>query len=383
LSLSKFIIFLFAIEFLDELICGLVNAAWPLIRQDLSLNYIQVGIILSLPSIVGNCIEPFLGILSETGHRRFIVLAGGVAFALALFLTSVSPGFAILLTSFILFYPASGAFVSLSQATLMDLEPDKREVNMAKWTFCGSAGVVGGPLLLSGFLCVNGTWRHAFIILAIASAIILSFVWRFPYEKSHRERLSFGSGFKTAIQCLFKKTVLRWLILLEFSDLMLDVLMAYLALYFVDVVGQNPGYAALAVAIWSTVGLLGDLLIIPFLKKVMGLVYLRWSAFIELILYPIFLLFPWFWAKLIVLGLLGFFNAGWYSILKARLYSTMPERSGLILTVNNISGIAGAVIPFAVGVAAQYFGLSFSMWLLLLGPMALLIGIPFEKREID
>ena len=94
-------------------------------------------------------------------------------------------------------------------------------------------------------------------------------------------------------------------------------------------------------------------------------------------------LFPWFWAKLVVLGFLGFFNAGWYSILKAQLYSTMPERSGLAITVNNISGIAGAVIPFSLGVVAQYFGLSLSMWLLLLGPIALIIGIPLEKPIKD
>lgn len=36
---------------------------------------------------------------------------------------------------------------------------------------------------------------------------------------------------------LRQKEVLRWLVLLEFSDLMLDVLLGFLALYFVDVAG--------------------------------------------------------------------------------------------------------------------------------------------------
>ena len=38
-----------------------------------------------------------------------------------------------------------------------------------------------------------------------------------------------------AFAALKDKTVLRWLILLEFSDLMLDMLYGFLALYFVDV----------------------------------------------------------------------------------------------------------------------------------------------------
>jgi len=40
-------------------------------------------------------------------------LGGGVAFAIALLLISFSHNFPLLLTAFVLFYPASGAFVSL------------------------------------------------------------------------------------------------------------------------------------------------------------------------------------------------------------------------------------------------------------------------------
>jgi hypothetical protein len=32
------------IEFIDELIFGVTDAAWPLIRTDLHLNYIQIGL---------------------------------------------------------------------------------------------------------------------------------------------------------------------------------------------------------------------------------------------------------------------------------------------------------------------------------------------------
>ena len=63
-----------------------------------------------------------------------LVLGGGLCFALALALAAVAPSFWTLLVAFSLLYPASGAFVSLSQAALMDLEPDRREHNMARWT---------------------------------------------------------------------------------------------------------------------------------------------------------------------------------------------------------------------------------------------------------
>ena len=40
------------IEFLDELVFGVNQAAWPLIRTDLRLSYLQIGLLLSVPGIV-------------------------------------------------------------------------------------------------------------------------------------------------------------------------------------------------------------------------------------------------------------------------------------------------------------------------------------------
>ena len=109
---------------------------------------------------------------------------------------------------------------------------------------------------------------------------------------------SFKTGLVDALRALRRPEVLRWLTLLQFSDLMLDVLLGFLALYFVDVAGVTPTQAGMAVAVWTGVGLLGDLLLIPLLERVRGLSYLRVSTVIELLLFPAFLLVPGFWAKL-------------------------------------------------------------------------------------
>jgi MFS transporter, FSR family, fosmidomycin resistance protein len=178
------------------------------------------------------------------------------------------------------------------------------------------------------------------------------------------------------LSALRRKEVLRWLTLLECSNLMLDILLGYLALYFVDVVGVTEAEAGIAVAIWTVVGLLGDLLLIPLLERVRGLDYLRVSAVLELFLFTAFLLVPTMWLKLVILGALGFFNSGWYSILQGQLYSSMPGQSGAVLAVNNVFGIVGSSIPLLIGLLAEGFGLGGAMWFLLIGPLALLIGLP-------
>ena len=384
-TLTRFVLILLLIEFLDEFVFGAREAAWPLIRDDLGLTYAQIGLFLTVPALVANVIEPFLAILGDVWRRRVIVLGGGLAFTLALALTAASQTPAVLLLAFILLYPASGAFVSLSQATLMDLDEPRREHNMARWTLAGSVGVVLGPLALGLGLMLGVGWRGVMAAMAGLSFALLMLSLPMPFHGGHTgARLSVaavGRGLLDAVRALKRRVVLRWLILLEFSDLMLDVLLGLLALYLVDVGGATPQQASLGVAVWVGVGLVGDFALIPLLERVRGLRYLRLSALISLALFPLMLLAPEFWQKVVLLGLIGFFNAGWYAILQAQLYATLPGQSGTALAVKNLSGIVASVIPLALGLVAQRWGLNAAMWLLLAGPLALVIGLIGERTE--
>jgi FSR family fosmidomycin resistance protein-like MFS transporter len=175
--------------------------------------------------------------------------------------------------------------------------------------------------------------------------------------------------------------VLRWLVLLQLGDFTYDILRGFLALYFVDVVGVAGGRVAFAVAAWSGSGLAGDLLLIPLLERVRGLKYLRRSALVMLLLLPAFLAAPNVAVKLVLAGLIGVCNTGWYSILKAQLYSALPARSGAALALANVTGFAGSLIPLALGVFAERFGLSAAMWLLLVSPAALFAALPRGTKD--
>ena len=321
-----------------------------------------------------------LGILGDVWHRRKLILGGGAMFAASMVVVALSSGFPVLLIAFILASPASGAFVSLSQASLMDRDPPRRELNMARWTFAGSVGVVAGALGVALAVAMGLGWRGLFGGFAGLTVLTIAAARGVPLggvtEVEHGVAGRFKQGIGNAFGHLRRRSVLRWLVLLEFSDLMLDGLHGYLALYFVDVAGVSPANAALGVATWIGFGLLGDLLLIPLLSRVRGLAYLRFSALAELLLFPVFLVAPGLWAKLAVVALLGLGNAGWYAVLRAQLYSSMPGRSGTVLAVSKVSGLAGSLVPLGIGLAAGAWGLGTAMWLLLAGPVALLIGIP-------
>jgi FSR family fosmidomycin resistance protein-like MFS transporter len=268
----------------------------------------------------------------------------------------------------------------------MDLDPARREHNMARWTFAGSVGVVLGPLALGVGVSLALGWRGVMGLMAGLSLALVLLGFTMPYPGGDPEaRFSVRTVFKgvrDAVLSVRRPGVLRWLVLLQFSDLMLDVLLGFLALYLVDVGAATPAQASLAVAVWTGVGLLGDFALIPLLERVRGLRYLRVSALLELALFPAMLLAPEFWQKLVLLGLIGLFNAGWYAILQAQLYAALPGQSGTALAVKNVSGMVGALIPLTLGLVAQRWGLDVAMWLLLAGPIALVIGLAGQRSEV-
>ena len=309
------------------------------------------------------------------------MVAGGCGFALSVLALAAAPRFAVLVAALALLYPSSGAFVSLSQATLMDLGPGEHERNMARWTLAGSLGVVGGPLLLALALAVGLGWREAFVAVFAVAVITVASARRVPFD-THHAHARIGDSVRAALRALGRRDVLRWLVVLELTDLLLDVLHGFLALYFVDVAGVSPQRAALAVVVWTGAGLVGDALLLPMLRALDGLSYLRASAAVVAVAYPAFLVAP-LPAKLPLLALLGLLNAGWYAIPKARLFSALPGQSAAAaMTIGTLTSLVGGAIPLGMGLAAQSLGLAPVMWVSLAAPLGLLVLLPRDRATL-
>ena len=375
------------IEFLDELVFGVGEIAWPLIRDDLNLTYTQIGLLLSLPGIIAAFIEPFIGVLGDVWRRRVLIITGGILFTISLFMTSASYSFVFLLASFILFNPSSGAYVNLSQANLMDSDSSRHEQNMARWTFAGSIGVLTGPLLLGLFVYFGLGWRGAYAALASFSTLCLLAALRYlpPDSVSSPSFPSLSvvfDGFRAAFSALQRVEVWRWLLLLEFADLMMDVFLSYMALYFVDVGRVTETQAGIAVTIWLILGMIMDFAFIPFIDRQPDSVkYLRITAVLEVFAFATFLLAQGLIPKIIAIIFVNFFNTGWYPILQGRLYSNLPGQSASIMAIGAVTTPIAKFFPLAIGLLADQFGLQTAMWILLLGPIALLIGLPPSNNQ--
>ena len=395
-----------AVEFADELVDGTKSAAMPLIRHDLSLSYAQIGLLGAVPLIAGGILELPIGVLSGTGaRRRRMILSGGLVFVAAVLGAGLARSFTGLLIALVIFFPASGAFVSLSQSALMDAAPDRQPQHMARWTLAGSAGAVCGPLLVAAVLGAGSGWRLAFVLVAccgLAAWLAVATTARAARESSGDvgsglvAPAAMGSGdpdaapgggtsgdaaaagwpgWRKTAAIVGRSGALRWLALLQAADLLLDVLTTFLALYLVAVVHASPAVAALGVAVRLGAGLLGDVILIQLLERYNSRSVLRATAGLAGLLFPAFLLVPGLGPKLALLAGLTIATASWYPVLTAELFGSLPGHSGLAVSLSSAAGLAGGLGPLAIGVLAQHAGLSWAMVPLCIVPAAMVIAL--------
>lgn len=371
------------IEFFDELNYGAEGAALPAIRTDLHLSYAEVGLLLGLPSIINTFIEPVLMLLGDTRWRKQIMLGGGLVIAAALLGIASAPSFPVLLLAMILSYPASGAFVTLAQATLMDLNPGREAQSMARWTVAGSLGNLIGPLLLAGGFALGWGWRWAYIALAGLCLAMVLLTWP-RMLPAHPQPASQEAGKPANLRHLLaglkdaarNPRLLRWMVLIQFSDLMLDVLTGYLALYFTDVSGFSKAQTGLLLSVLMLAGLTSNIILVPLLERVPGRTVVRTSAATVIPLYIAWLLVPWPWAKIGLIILIKLVTLGWYEVLQGEAYAAAPGCSGTMMAIHSVVGVLGGGLAWLVGWVAAQAGLPAAMWLLLLGPVCLVLFVP-------
>jgi FSR family fosmidomycin resistance protein-like MFS transporter len=356
-----------AVEVVDELVDGTKSAAMPLIRGSLGLSYGQIGLLAAVPLIAGSLIELPMGVLAGAGsRRRRVAMVGGLVFIATLLGAAAARTFGGLLAAFVIFFPASGAFVSLTQAGLMDAAAGRQAQLMARWTVAGAIGAAAA----------GAAW------LGLAGSTLDRADGRLPAgdqplditEESADDARPWPARLREAAGTLRDGSVLRWLILLEVADLLLDVFTGFAAIYLVVVAGVSPARAALGIGVRLAADLAGSAALIPVLERVPAGVVLRVSAATAVVAYPAFLLVPGFWPKVAALAVLSFATAAWYPVLQAELYRSLPGRSGTAVSLLSAAGLVGGLGPLAVGLLAGQLGLGGALGLLAVVPVCVLCG---------
>lgn len=184
---------LFTISFthlLNDMLQSVIPSIYPLIKDNLQLNFSQIGLITFTFQITASLLQPFVGQYTDKSPKPYS-LAIGMGFTLAgLAVLSLATGFAAILIAVALVGIGSSIFHPEASRVAHLASGGKRGLAQSIFQLGGNAGSAIGPLLAAAIIMPHGQpYVIWFGLAAILGIFILSkiAVW-------YKERLILRAG---------------------------------------------------------------------------------------------------------------------------------------------------------------------------------------------
>jgi len=347
---------------------GVLMVILPLIKEDFSLSFTAVGLIITLRSLGGAAGNTTSGIIVDFVGKPYLILTLSAA---GLGLCWFAIGFARVYLLLLILFPLANMFSNLWHAPSMSLlsmvYPERRGFALG---FHGAAANLGQSIspLVMGFLITYVGWRTASKAQIAPGAILaLLIIMSLP-------RLG-TSDFK-------KKTITRfWELvkndLLKNRALLLISLISglrtmgqkgietYLALFITDKIGLNPVWVGFYLSILTFSSTFPEPLI-GWLSDHIGRRSILWISLTlsGLSVIAITLVSPG-WPLILCVAFLGFFHYSLRPIIFAFALDVTPPEIGAT-TVSYVftwNQVISAISPLIGGLLADAFGIQFALYL--------------------
>jgi MFS family permease len=375
---------LFSAPLLDEVISGFLSIGLPLANKQLGLDYTQVGLLFGIGALASLLLDPFINLLSDRYAKRYWIIGGllllGTGFALA----AGTHNFVLLLCAFALIYVADSTATGLSEAALIDQNPQESARTMTRWTIMASVGDLLGPILVALILIQSSGWSVLCWIACIACLIMACFIGlqRFPQAVQNDDEEDTPSvrlldGLREA---LHDTELIRWAALSLIPTMVDEIFIVYATFYLRDVISVNTSMIGILITIHMFGAFLGLFVLDRvLLQRIAPERLLTWLALLVIASMVGFLtLRSTAWAG-VMLFFLGLGVAGLYPIATAQAYKRFPGRSGTVRAVMSLGAPFEVALPYITGLVASRFGIVASLCLLGTAPLLILLLKPWNK----
>jgi len=242
-----------------HLCTGVLVPLLPLLRQDFQLNYFRSGLLTSSFSIAYGFAQLPIAALSDRIGKRTIIILGLLGVSLSGVMAGLTRNYDQLLMCLILmglfgssYHAPSSSFLSQS------FSQEKRGQMLGLHFVGGNFSFVITPLLAVLIVRLSGSWRLAFIVLALPALMAGLLLWATVRGRK---------GTKTKVTSGFLGDKLAWRDILRAVGLLLGVVLllrlitfsifSFLPLYLVDKHGVSFEQAGLMTGIMVGVGVVG------------------------------------------------------------------------------------------------------------------------------
>ncbi|MFM0016776.1 MFS transporter [Paraburkholderia sediminicola] len=325
---------------LNDMIQSLILAIYPMLKDNFSLSFGQIGLITLTYQITASLLQPLIGSYTDK-HPKPYSLPVGMGFTLAgLLLMSVAPSFGVLLVAAALVGCGSSVFHPESSRVARMASGGRHGLAQSLFQVGGNAGSSLGPLLAALIVIPHGQRSIAwFSVAALVAIVVLTQIGRWykqhPAVKKARSRT--GHATLSRNQVMFAMGVL---VLLVFSKYFyLASINSYFTFYLIDKFHLPVQAAQVHLFVFLAAVAAGTVIGGPIGDRI-GRKYVIWVSILGVA--PFTMLLPYanlFWTGVLTV-IIGIVLASAFSAILVYAQELIPGKVGMI---------AGLFFGFAFG----------------------------------
>ncbi|MDE1183791.1 MFS transporter [Paraburkholderia sp.] len=325
---------------LNDMIQSLILAIYPMLKDNFSLSFGQIGLITLTYQITASLLQPLIGIYTDK-HPKPYSLPVGMGFTLSgLLLMSVAPSFGVLLVAAALVGCGSSVFHPESSRVARMASGGRHGLAQSLFQVGGNAGSSLGPLLAALIVIPHGQRSIAwFSVAALVAMVVLTQIGRWYKQHPSVKKARAGAGHPTLPR---SKVVIAMsvLVLLVFSKYFyLASINSYFTFYLIDRFHLPVQAAQIHLFVFLAAVAAGTIIGGPIGDRI-GRKYVIWVSILGVA--PFTLLLPYanlFWTGVLTV-VIGVVLASAFSAILVYAQELIPGKVGMV---------AGLFFGFAFG----------------------------------
>ena len=346
---------------LNDLMQSLIPAAYPLLKQNLSLNFTKIGLITLVFQGTASLIQPLIGLYTDKRPLPYALSAGMAATGLGLVALAHATSFAVVLASVALiglgssiFHPEASRIARLAAGTRPGFAQSLFQLG-------GNAGSALGPLAAAFIVIQRGQGSISwFAGVAMMGMLLLWTVGRWYVAAGAGRALTRSHRARNAVpipKAMVRRSMAVLIVLMTSKFVYHVSITSFYTFYLIERFDVTVGQAQICLFIFLLAVAAGTIIGGPIGDRIGRRAVILWSI---LGILPLTLALPWLplIPGVIVAALAGMILASAFPAMVVYGQDLMPQRTGMVAGL--LFGLAfgvGAAGAAALGLLADAWGI--------------------------
>ena len=233
-------------------------ALFPLLRTEFNLSLQQLGVIASIPRLLGSLLIVPAGLLSDRFGSKLMIIVSLVVSCLGVLIASQTHNYVTLTLAIILVSINITIYHPASYRLITRIKTRERLKALSIHEACGTLGVAIGPLsvsILMGVLALN--WRQVYLFWLVPVLLGIIAVMKIKSESGIGVKKDKSNESKTSVGSLFTTNLVFFLIFVGVRVMAGQMVEIFIPIYLVDEKGISSILASFIYGIGSVVRVVG------------------------------------------------------------------------------------------------------------------------------